>query len=302
MVNFKQTNYSMGTGNKPTLERIEPGFGSSFAYRTYYRNPENKKPTFWHYHPEIELVYVNGGCGKRQIGSHISYYRNGDLILIGSLLPHCSFTDSLTGHECETVIQFKEDLLGEHFFESTEMKSIKYLLERAKKGIVFHGNTKRRIGNKIERLKEKQAFPKLMGLLEILHELEQADNYTILNAKGFILETSLQDNDRINIIFNFVKEEFTRPISLDEISQRVSMTNPAFCRYFKKITGKTFTTFVNEYRLAHAAKLLHEKQISITDVCFESGFNNFSHFNKKFKAFTGKSPSTYRNELKISVS
>lgn len=292
----------MNTGNKPTLEKIEPEFGSSFSLRTYYRDPDNKKPTFWHYHPEVELVYVNGGCGKRQIGSHISYYRNGDLILIGSLLPHCSFTDSLTGHECESVVQFRQDLLGDYFFEAPELRGIRNLLERAKKGIVFHGNTKRRIGAMIEELRHKEAFPRLMGLLEVLKELEKADNYTILNAGGFVLETSFQDNDRINIIFNFVKKEFTRSISLDEISQKVSMTNPAFCRYFKKITGKTFTRFVNEYRLTHAAKLLHEKQISITDVCFESGFNNFSHFNKQFKAFTGKSPSVYRNELKFSVS
>ena len=292
----------MGTGNKPRLERIEPGFGSSFSYRIYHRDPDQEKPTFWHYHPEIELVYVNGGCGKRQIGSHISYYRNGDLILIGSLLPHCSFTDSLTGHERESVIQFREDLLGESFFNSPEMRSIKGLLDRAKKGIVFHGNTKRSIGDKIESLNDKDPFDRLLGLLEILNQLEKAENYTILNATGFILETNLQDNDRINVIFNFVKEEFTRSISLDEISDKVSMTNPAFCRYFKKITGKTFTQFVNEYRLAHAAKLLHEKHISITDVCFESGFNNFSHFNKLFKSYTGKSPSTYRNELKFSVS
>lgn len=292
----------MNTGNKPTLEKIEPEFGSSFSLRTYYRDPDNKKPTFWHYHPEIELVYVNGGCGKRQIGSHISYYRNGDLILIGSLLPHCSFTDSLTGHECESVVQFRQDLLGDYFFEAPELRGIRNLLERAKKGIVFHGNTKRRIGAMIEELRHQEAFPRLMGLLEVLKELEKADNYTILNAGGFVLEASFQDNDRINIIFNFVKKEFTRSISLDEISQKVSMTNPAFCRYFKKITGKTFTRFVNEYRLTHAAKLLHEKQISITDVCFESGFNNFSHFNKQFKAFTGKSPSVYRNELKFSVS
>lgn len=291
----------MGTG-KPTLEKIEPGFGSSFTYRTYYRDRNNKKPTFWHYHPEIELVYVNGGCGKRQIGSHISYYRNGDLILIGSLLPHCSFTDSLTEHECESVIQLKPDFLGSDFFEVVELKGIRNLLELAKKGIVFHGDTKRKIGAKVEKLKDLDPFARLLGLLEILKNLEKAVNYTLLNAQGFILETALQDNDRINVIFNFVKEEFKRPIGLSEISEMVNMTNPAFCRYFKKITGKTFTRFVNEYRLAHAAKLLHEKQISITEVCYESGFNNFSHFNKQFKAFTGKSPSTYRNELKFSVS
>ncbi|TQI70898.1 AraC-like DNA-binding protein [Gramella sp. Hel_I_59] len=291
----------MNTTSKPRLERIEPGFGSSFSYRTHNKFQVGSKNTFWHYHPEVELVYVNGGCGKRQIGSHISYYRNGDLILIGSLLPHCAFTDGLTNHHCETVIQFRNDFLGNEFLEAPEMSRIQNLLERAKKGIVFHGDTKRHIGATIESLRELNPFQKLLGLLEVLNSLEKTDDYTILNAEGFLLETNLQDNDRINIIFNFVKEHFQRPISLKEISDKVSMTNPAFCRYFKRITGKTFTQFVNEYRLAHSAKLLHERQISITDVCFESGFNNFSHFNKQFKAFTGRSPSVYRSELKFSV-
>ncbi len=292
----------MRSPTKPTLEKIEPAFGSSFSYRTYYQDYNEKKFTFWHYHPEIELVYVNGGSGKRQIGSHISYYRNGDLILIGSNLPHCAFTDSLTKYQCETVIQMKPDFLGGDFFNINEMSGIRNLMERAKKGIVFHGDDKRWIGKRIEKLKNLEPFERLLGLLEVLKKLEQSENYTILNAQGFILETELEDNDRINVIFNFVKKEFQRAISLDEISEMVSMTKPAFCRYFKKITGKTFTRFVNEYRLAHAAKLLHEKQISITDVCYESGFNNFSHFNKQFKNYTGKSPSSYRNELKYTVS
>ena len=89
---------------------------------------------------------------------------------------------------------------------------------------------------------------------------------------------------------------------MEEVAELTSMTVPAFCRFFKKITGKTFTQFVNEYRLTHAAKLLHEAQISITDICFECGFNNFSHFNKQFKKFTGKSPSKYRNELRVNIS
>ena len=88
-------------------------------------------------------------------------------------------------------------------------------------------------------------------------------------------------------------------ISLDEIADQASMTVPAFCRYFKKVTGKTFTKLVNEYRVVHATKLLHESQMSITDICFECGFNNFSHFNKLFKEFTGKSASKYRGEIKI---
>ncbi|MGB3774856.1 MAG: AraC family transcriptional regulator [Leeuwenhoekiella sp.] len=287
---------------KPTLEKIKPTFGSSFLYRTYNSEKENNGKNFWHYHPELELVYVNGGTGKRQVGSHISYYRNGELILIGSNLPHCGFTDSLSNYDQETVVQMLPDFLGDTFFEIPEMKSIKSLFERAKMGIVFHGETKRGIGAKVEALGKLENYERLLGLLEILKSLEIAEQYTVLNAQGFILETELQDNNRINVVFNFVKEEFKRQIPLDEIAELVSMTVPAFCRYFKKITGKTFTHFVNEYRLTHAAKLLHENPISITDVCFESGFNNFSHFNKQFKKFTGKTPSTYRNELKFVVS
>lgn len=287
---------------KPEFERIAPAFGSSFSYRTYNKDHQNKNHTFWHYHPELELVYVNGGSGRRQIGSHVSYYQNGDLILIGSNLPHCGFTDSLTDHNCETVIQLKPEFLGTEFLNIPEMRNIKALFQKSGMGIVYHGAAKKLIGEKIEAMKNKDHYNRLLALLEVLDLLEKAKDYTILNAQGFILETELQDNNRVNVIFNFVKEEFKRPISLEEVADLVSMTVPAFCRYFKKITGKTFTEFVNEYRLTHAAKLLHEKQISITEVCFDSGFNNFSHFNKRFKKFTGKAPSVYRNELRVVLS
>ena len=79
-------------------------------------------------------------------------------------------------------------------------------------------------------------------------------------------------------------------IPLEEIADKVSMTVPSFCRYFKKMTSKTFIQFVNEYRLVHASKLLAEQNMSITEVCFACGFNNFSHFNKSFKSFTGQNP------------
>ena len=79
------------------------------------------------------------------------------------------------------------------------------------------------------------------------------------------------------------------------------MIVPSFCRYFKKVTQKTFSKVVNEYRLSNAAKLLAEKPINISEVSFECGFNNFSYFNKSFKEFTGKSPSEYRKELRSSL-
>jgi AraC-like DNA-binding protein len=281
----------------PSFEAIVPSFGSSFSYCKYVENTNNKAD-LWHYHPEIELVYVNGGSGKRQIGSHISYYTDGDLILIGSNLPHCGFTNEQTGNKNEIVIQMKPDFLGTEFFSIPEMKNILSILNQAKGGIAFEGESKKTIGRRIEEMENQSKFDRLVSLVKVLHKLGKSKDFKILNADGFSLEMQVQDNDRINIIFNFVKNHFFEPITLDEVASLVSMTEPSFCRYFKKITNKTFTTFVNEYRLVHACKLLAEKPVSITEICFESGFNNFSHFNKLFKAYTGKSASQYRQELK----
>lgn len=282
---------------KPAYEAIEPDFGNSFTYHRFDANKANKNQG-WHFHPELELVYVNGGSGKRQIGSHVSYFRDGDLILIGSNLPHCGFTDKLTGNKCETVIQMKPDFLGNDFFDIPEMKKILQLLDISKSGIAFHGKTKIKVGEKMEILEYQSDFQRLLSILNILNELGSSKEFNVLNAEGFSMETQVKDNDRINVVFNHVKSNFKEEIPLDQIADLVSMTVPSFCRYFKKITHKTFTQFVNEYRLVHASKLLAEQPISITEVCFESGFNNFSHFNKSFKAFTGQNPSEYRNQLK----
>ncbi len=283
--------------HKPAFEAIAPDFGNSFTYQKFDEHKLNNN-TSWHYHPEIELVYVNGGAGKRQIGSHISYYTEGDLILIGSHLPHCGLTDNLTGNKSETVVQMRADFLGSDFFDIPEMKKIQSLFEVAKGGVAFSGKTKQHIGEKMEVLEYQTDFKRLLSILNILNELGRSEEFKVLNAEGFSLETEVKDNTRINLVFNYVKNHFKEEITLEEIADMVSMTVPSFCRYFKKITNKTFVQFVNEYRLVHASKLLAEKPMSITEVCFESGFNNFSHFNKSFKAFTGQNPSVYRKQLK----
>ncbi len=281
----------------PSYEVVEPSFGSSFNYTKYIEN-ENNAAHLWHYHPEIEMVFVNGGSGKRQIGSHISYYTNGDLILIGSNLPHCGFTDTNTGNKTETVIQMKPDFLGKDFLHLPETSPILQLFDKAKGGIAFGQEAKTAVGNRIELMENEEPLERLLILISVLKELEHSNDFQILNATGFSMETQVQDNDRINMIFNYVKDNFTEEISLDTIAEISSMTVPSFCRYFKKITKKTFTRFVNEYRIVHASKLLAEKQTSIANISYESGFNNFSHFNKLFKDFTGKSASEYRKELR----
>ncbi|NRB59464.1 MAG: helix-turn-helix transcriptional regulator [Winogradskyella sp.] len=285
---------------KPTLEKISPEFGSSLRVIKNEAYIGENKP-FWHFHPELELVYVNKGKGKRHIGNHLSYFNNSQLLLIGSNLPHHGFTDRLTVNGSETIVQFRPDFLGEQFFSAPEMETINNLFDRAKNGLLFGIKTKQKLGQKISKLPEKKGFKKILVLLEILHSLSKTDDYTILNADGYTFETQPQDSAKIDKIFAHINDNFKEHITLDDIADEVSMTVPAFCRYFKKVTGKTFTKLVNEYRVVHATKLLSESQMSITDISYECGFNNFSHFNKLFKEFTGKSASKYRSELKLVV-
>lgn len=295
---FLYFNLAFMATQKPTFESISPSFGNSFTYQQFDKHRVNSN-TAWHYHPEVELVYVNGGTGRRQVGSNVSHYTWGTLILVGSNLPHCAFTDEYTGHKKETVIHMKKDFLGSDFLNLPEMAKIKTLFHIAQRGIVFSGDTKSKIGAMMEAIANQNDFERLVSQLQILQELATTQEYRILNADGFSLLSDVKDNERINAVFNYVKTHFREEISLDIMADLTSLTVPSFCRYFKTVTHKTFIQFVNEYRLVCASRLLAEQSMSITEVCFESGFNNFSHFNKKFKAFTGQTPSAYRKELRL---
>lgn len=286
---------------KPALEKISPEFGSSIMVKQYVETVgegQNHQP-FWHFHPELELVYVNGGAGKRHIGHHLSCFNRGDLILIGSNLPHYGFTDRLTGNHAETVIQMREDFLGRDFFQLPEMQTVGQLFKRANSGISFFGQTKKEIGKRLEQLPDNNPPERLLKFLQVLLDLAFSEEYHLLNAEGFTFEVQQQDNDRANIIYSHVRQHFQKHISLEEMAEKVNMTVPSFCRFFKKLSaGKTFTQLVNEYRIIHACKLLVETPNSISEISFICGYNNFSHFSRSFRQITGKSPSAYRKEFK----
>ncbi|MFD2822426.1 AraC family transcriptional regulator [Lacinutrix iliipiscaria] len=282
---------------KPRFKKITPDFGSSIT-AIQKTKKRKRSEAFWHFHPEVELVYVNKGKGRRHIGNHLSYFNNSQLILIGSNLPHNGFIDRLTSKGKETMIQFHPEFLGDLFNKQPEMKNIMALLERAKKGILFKSEAKKIIGPKIEKLPKHVGIKRISKFLEVLELLALTKDYVLLNENGYVFETQPQDSNKIDKIFKYVNSNYQDHITLDQIADHVSLTVPAFCRYFKKVTGKTFTRFVNEYRIFYATKLLTESQSSITDICFECGFNNFSHFNKVFNDVTGKTASKYRSEMK----
>lgn len=280
----------------PTLKKIVPSVGSSFYVKRFVQSSVLTTP-FWHFHPEIELVFIDHGNGKRHIGNHISYYNDGDLLLIGSNVPHYGFAGRLTKNESEIIVQFLPEFLGDSFMETVELDPIYKLLQKSRQGLSFSGETKAEVGLMLADLLKLRGFKRLIKLLSILDRLAQSTDTETLNVTGVFLEVYNNEHDRMTLIYDFVSSHFMETIELSNIAKVVSMTVPAFCRYFKKVTNKTFTQYVNEYRIVHAQKLLSENDMSITDVCHSSGFNNVSHFNKQFKIHTQKSPRDYRKEL-----
>lgn len=286
---------------KPTLQQENPFMDASFSFNAY-EHPDQNTDSHWHYHRVPELIYISKGTGKKYVGNNFSYFGSGDLFMIGPLLPHYSFIDPPKPGQTKYSIQLSEGFPGVSMLMMPEMQPVKNLLERASFGISFHGKTKLKVGRKIENLDKYNPLERFIKVLVILKDLALSEEYNVLNASEFQIEVIPQDYARLQVIFNFVRENFRRQISLDEVAEKASLTAPSFARYFKKVTGKTFTNFVNQYRLLHASKLLTESEMSIMDVCFESGFNNFSHFNKLFRNYSGKTPSAYRNEIRQVVS
>ncbi len=280
----------------PKLKKVEPDFGSSMRYARFtQRNPNAK--AYWHYHPEVEIVYIKNGFGNRYVGNHISKFEDGDLILMGPNIPHFGYEFGHQDVKEEIVVQFKKDLVKTNVGLMPELEPVNALIDKSKAGLAFYGETRDFIGNELELMDKKNPFDRLQSMFNVLQILAQSEEYEILNANGITLVIQNQNDIRINQVYQYVKENYDSGISLDEISQIAHMTVPAFCRYFKKYTQKTFTQFVNEFRIGQAIRLFSMGNKTITEIASEVGFNNFSHFNKQFKRVTGKAPSMYKKAM-----
>lgn len=281
---------------KPYFEKIEPEFGRSFALKRFTQEQGASKP-FWHFHPEYEIVYISHGRGKRHIANHISFYEQGDLIMLGPNLPHLSFTEELSESHTEIVVQMRPDFLGRDFWALPEIAEIRALFERAEHGIVFYGATKEWVGGQLNAMVDMGPLDRLLALLGVLQGLARTSEFQPLSVEGFALPVDAQHYERIERVFEYATRNFQQEVTLEEAARQVNLTVPAFCRFFKKLTGKTFIQFVNEIRISHACDLLAHGPMGIAQVSYESGFNNLSHFNKQFRQITGVTPKEYRRNL-----
>ncbi|MEO8765304.1 MAG: AraC family transcriptional regulator [Ginsengibacter sp.] len=284
---------------KPQLLKVSAGPSSSFSVRQDRVPFVNNR---WHYHPEIELIYFKEGAGAQFIGDNIKHFRAGDVILVGSNLPHYwSFDEKYFNSGTEQpnvfVAHFCDYFWGKEFLSIPENLPLKNILETARRGIQVTGKTREYIGYLLEEMLVSDGCRKVLLLLEALITISNTDNFSILSSIGFQSNIRETENDRINSIYQYSLANYKRKIQMEEVAAIAYMSPNSFCRFFKSRTRKTYSNFLTEIRVGIACKLLIENKLSIKQICYESGFNNFSGFHKYFKMITNKTPLHYQREF-----
>lgn len=258
--------------------------------------------TPWHYHPEYEIVLVLESTGKRFVGSSITDFKEGDLCMIGSYLPHYYrneeefYTKDYKFKAKSLVIHFLEDFMGDKFLQLPESQAIKALLERSKRGLSFGEKTVAKVTPKFKNLPHLTGMERLLEMVSILKILSESEDKQDLTTNPISLRNEV-DSARMNKVFEFVMLKYQEEIQLKDVADLANMSESAFSRYFKKRTRRTFTQFLAEIRIEHACKLLMVDKLSVAEISFESGFNNLSNFNRQFKAIKKITPLTYRTKF-----
>ena len=257
----------------------------------------------WHYHTEVELIHFKKGEGTQFIGDSIKQFKAGDVVLVGSNLPHYwRFDDSYFEEDSNEkadvrVAHFCENFWGSQFLQLPENIPIKSLLDKAKRGLQITGKTRQKVAELLEALLQTDNNYRIILLMEALNLIAESQQLETLSSIGFKYDLVENEKDRINAVYEYSIKNFKRTIQLEEIASVANISPNSFCRYFKSRTRKTYSQFLIEIRVGHACKLLIENNLSIKQLCYESGFNNFTSFHKYFKLITSKSPLTYQKEF-----
>ena len=264
---------------------------SESSFRVF--RPRLSQIFYWHFHPEFELVFIEGTDGARHVGEHISRFEGSDLVFIGSNIPHLNFDYMVTTDYEKVVLQVRQDFLENALLETPELLYIHKLFQRSQHGIVFGENTKKIVGERMKQLEGLGYFEQFLAVLGIFQYLATTQDYTLLHEKPVENQYNKKDQERIKRLYQFIDEHYQRKIDLREVADMSNLSEAAFCRYFKRMTKLTFIEFLNHYRVNQAKNLLLLDK-NVTETCFDCGFESMSYFNRTFKKLTGENPLAFK--------
>ena len=282
---------------KPLLEKSIENLNQSYLVKTL------KEPFFdpnWHFHPHYQLFTVIKGTGTRFIGDDIRHFNVGDTVFLAPNMPHLWRSDREYFEKDSQlmtegiVVYFKEDFLGSEFFEKSEMYDIKNLLKKSERGLDLTGQLKVELVEDLKNLPVDSGFQGIIKILSILDKLSKSTDYQYIASTTYSNTHKISETERMRMVHEYVLKHFKENINLSTVASLSNMTDAAFCRYFKSRTNKTFSDFVKEIRIGNACKMLQDENKSISQTCYESGYNTVSNFNNQFKSLKGISPRQYQ--------
>ncbi|HEY9260620.1 AraC family transcriptional regulator [Chitinophaga sp.] len=286
---------------KAVLKKVTPPPESSFTVR---KDTGENMRNIWHFHPELELLYIKKSAGTWLIGDYIGPFHSGDVVLIGANLPHSfrhedTFIREQKGESGEAVVAlFKQDIPSSTLSAWPEMRKLNQLLTLSRQGIKLEGDTCRTVAGMMENLLTQSPGSRLLTLLQILYLIAESGDYTLLSTESFNYDPSQHDNQRLKTVIEYTHQHFRSKLTLEDAAELIHMTGTSFCRYFKIKTGKTYVRFLTELRIGYACQLLIDSDKNITEICYECGYNTLSHFINMFKLITGKRPLEYKSHFK----
>ncbi len=260
--------------------------------------------TQFHFHRECQLTYIVESSGQRIVGDNIEYFDPGELVFLGSGVPHVWYNDKayFQGSEHLKAQSLAIYIDPDQLLDAMEDFGYRQLLDQwltiSRRGIIYGGTSKTELVGLFKALFYEEGITRIGTFLKLVDRLIHATEYRLLSSPDYINSYSENDQQRMERLFQFIFANFRREIPLEEISSLANMNEFSFCRYFKSRTQKPFTLFVNELRIGYACKLMRERYNQIEYVAYESGFNNITHFNRLFKRIKGVTPRDYRKQLK----
>lgn len=272
------------------------------AEKESYRIQIDKVPFFYdlfHYHPEVQITLIHKGYGTCMIGDYISSFKQGDLFIIGQNLPHVFKSDKSFYEESEnkchsTTLFLSPDFISSNFFELEELKDLKIFIENSKKGMRLNTKNKTKLLASFHKVHPENGSLGIINVLLLIKKLSLNKKTKILSHIDYKSFSKESDGQFLNTIFQYTLNNYKENITLDIIAKMANRSPASFCRFFKQRTRKTYISFLNEVGIQEACSLLLKQDFNISEICFHTGFNNISNFNRQFKKITGYTPKEYR--------
>ncbi|MDG3086222.1 AraC family transcriptional regulator [Vibrio hannami] len=274
---------------KPVLEHVPSNSHQSLFIKRY----EQSCFSFpWHYHPQWELTYIVEGSGIAYTDSEVRHYMPNEMVLTAPNVHHCWTSNSVNNSNVKSIyVQWDNNFLGDNWLDKAEFAAIKAMFTACRSGMLFLNSEE--LGAKLVALETMEPLKKLLGFVELLHDLSNHQDVTSIGQVTLTSMSSAADT-RISAILEYVNSNFERKITADEMGALTNMTPVSFSKYFTRSFHKPFTQFLNEYRISQACSLLISSSLTVEQIAFRCGYQNMSFFHRQFKQIMQQTPLAFR--------